>query len=214
MEYTLKMVRATTKTTTPAAPVEAKKAAPKKAEKATPKKAEKAAAPAPVPAPAPVEVVSEVEGEVTDKTSVAEQLVEEKNQAQANFQTIMNTIAALKTNMKNIDKLTTRVLKEAAKSSKKKKVSNGLSGFEKPTLISDELATFFGKEKDTRMARTEVSKLIHEYVKTNSLQKEGNRRVIRPDGKLQKLLVIDSAKEELTYFNLQKYLKKHFRKEA
>ncbi len=211
MEYTLKMVRATTKTTTPAAPVEAKKAAPKKVEKAAPKKA---AAPAPVPPPAPVEVVTEVEGEVTDKTSVAEQLIEEKNQAQANFQTIMNTIASLKTNMKNIDKLTTRVLKEAAKSSKKKKVSNGLSGFEKPTLISDELATFFGKDKDTRMARTEVSKLIHEYVKTNSLQKEDNRRVIRPDNKLQKLLVIDSAKEELTYFNLQKYLKKHFRKEA
>jgi chromatin remodeling complex protein RSC6 len=64
------------------------------------------------------------------------------------------------------------------------------------------------------MARTEVSKLIHEYVKKENLQKEGNRRVIRPDNKLQKLLVIDATKEELTYFNLQKYLKKHFRKEV
>ena len=126
----------------------------------------------------------------------------------------MNTVSALKANMKNIDKLTARLMKEAAKSSKKKKASNGLSGFEKPTLISDELAAFFGKDKDTLMARTEVSKLIHEYVKSHNLQKEGNRRVIKPDSKLQKLLGTDSSKEELTYFNLQKYLKKHFRKEA
>ena len=206
------MVRAT-KTTTPApAPVDAKKAAPKKAEKPVAKKAVEPVVDATnvvVNVNAPVESV-----DIADKSSVASQLLEEKNQAHANFQLIMNTVSSLKANMKNIDKLTTRLMKEAAKSSKKKKTSNGLSGFEKPTLISDELATFFGKDKDTRMARTEVSKLIHEYVKSNNLQKEGNRRVIKPDSKLQKLLGTDTSKEELTYFNLQKYLKKHFRKEA
>jgi chromatin remodeling complex protein RSC6 len=203
------MVRATKTASTPA-PVDAKKTAPKKAEKPVAKKAEKPAEPVKVEAP----VESAPETEVADKSSVAAQLLEEKNQAQANFQLIMNTVSSLKANMKNIDKLTARLMKEAAKSSKKKKVSNGLSGFEKPTLISDELASFFGKDKDTRMARTEVSKLIHEYVKSHNLQKEGNRRVIKPDSKLQKLLGTDSSKEELTYFNLQKYLKKHFRKEA
>ena len=203
------MVRATKTASTPA-PVDAKKLAPKKAEKPVAKKAEKPAEP--VKVEAPVEAAPETE--VADKSTVASQLLEEKNQAQANFQLIMNTVSSLKANMKNIDKLTARLMKEAAKSSKKKKVSNGLSGFEKPTLISDELAAFFGKEKDTRMARTEVSKLIHEYVKSHDLQKEGNRRVIKPDSKLQKLLGTDSSKEELTYFNLQKYLKKHFRKEA
>jgi chromatin remodeling complex protein RSC6 len=201
------MVRATKTTAPTPAPVDAKKVAPKKAEKPVAKKAAE-----PVKVDAPVEATSETE--VVDKSSVSAQLLEEKNQAHANFQLIMNTVSALKANMKNIDKLTARLMKEAAKSSKKKKASNGLSGFEKPTLISDELAAFFGKEKDTRMARTEVSKLIHEYVKSHNLQKEGNRRVIKPDSKLQKLLGTDSSKEELTYFNLQKYLKKHFRKEA
>lgn len=200
------MVRATKTASTPA-PVDAKKTASKKAEKPVAKKAAE-----PVKVEAPVEATSEAE--VVDKTSVSAQLLEEKNQAHTNFQLIMNTVSALKANMKNIDKLTARLMKEAAKSSKKKKASNGLSGFEKPTLISDELAAFFGKEKDTLMARTEVSKLIHEYVKSHNLQKEGNRRVIKPDSKLQKLLGTDSSKEELTYFNLQKYLKKHFRKEA
>ena len=201
------MVRATKTTAPTPAPVDAKKVAPKKAEKPVTKKAVE-----PVKVDAPVEATSETE--VVDKSSVSAQLLEEKNQAHTNFQLIMNTVSALKANMKNIDKLTARLMKEAAKSSKKKKASNGLSGFEKPTLISDELAAFFGKDKDTRMARTEVSKLIHEYVKSHNLQKEGNRRVIKPDSKLQKLLGTDSSKEELTYFNLQKYLKKHFRKEA
>ena len=201
------MVRATKTTAPTPAPVDAKKVAPKKAEKPVAKKAAE-----PVKVDAPVEATSETE--VVDKTSVSAQLLEEKNQAHTNFQLIMNTVSALKANMKNIDKLTARLMKEAAKSSKKKKASNGLSGFEKPTLISDELAAFFGKDKDTLMARTEVSKLIHEYVKSHNLQKEGNRRVIKPDSKLQKLLGTDSSKEELTYFNLQKYLKKHFRKEA
>ena len=201
------MVRATKTTAPTPAPVDAKKVAPKKAEKPVAKKAAE-----PVKVEAPVEATSETE--VVDKSSVYAQLLEEKNQAHTNFQLIMNTVSALKANMKNIDKLTARLMKEAAKSSKKKKASNGLSGFEKPTLISDELAAFFGKDKDTLMARTEVSKLIHEYVKSHNLQKEGNRRVIKPDSKLQKLLGTDSSKEELTYFNLQKYLKKHFRKEA
>lgn len=201
------MARAATKTATPAPATDAKKVASKKA--AAPKKTEKSE-PAKVETPAPVAETTE---EGADKTSVASLLMEEKTQAQANFQLIMNTVSALKVNMKNIDKMTARLLKEAAKSSKKKKVSNGLSGFEKPTLITDELAVFFGKDKGTLMARTEVSKLIHEYVKANKLQNEENRRVIKPDQKLQKLLNIQ-AKDELTYFNLQKYLKPHFRKEV
>lgn len=210
------MVRATSKTTTPA-PVDAKK--PLATKKVASKKTEKAAS---TTAPVAVESVKVTTPVVeaapetleSDKTSLTSLLLEEKNQAHANFQLIMNTVAALKINMKNIDKMTARVMKEAAKSSKKKKVSNGLSGFEKPTLISDELAVFFGKDKDSKMARTEVSKLIHEYVKSNNLQKEGNRRVIKPDSKLQKLLDVNPAKDELTYFNLQKFLKVHFRKEA
>jgi chromatin remodeling complex protein RSC6 len=209
------MVRATSKTSAPApvvsaSAVDTKKPVAKKP--SAPKTSEKKA-----PEPVQLEISipeTPVESEVSDKSSIAALLLEEKNQAHANFQLIMNTVAALKINMKNIDKMTSRVMKDAAKSTKHKKKSSGLSGFEKPTLISDELALFFGKDKDTKMARTEVSKLIHEYVKKENLQKEGNRRVIRPDNKLQKLLVIDASKEELTYFNLQKYLKKHFRKEV
>ena len=120
---------------------------------------------------------------------------------------------ALKSNIKNIAKFSSRVSKNADKSTKRKKnAKTRPSGFEKPTPISDELAVFFGKELGSLMARTEVSKQIHEYVMSQKLQNEKNRRIIHPDPKLKQLLNVNN--DELTYFNLQKYLKFHFKKDV
>jgi len=83
------------------------------------------------------------------------------------------------------------------------------SGFVKPTRISDELASFLGKDKGTEMARTEVTRDINKYIRTNGLQDKTNGRNINPDRKLFALLKIKSG-EELTYFNIQNYMKKHF----
>ena len=83
------------------------------------------------------------------------------------------------------------------------------SGFVAPTLLSDELATFLGKPVGTMMARTDVSKLINKYIADNRLQDLQNGRIINPDAKLRKLLRLPNG-EELTYFNLQKYMKHHF----
>jgi len=80
------------------------------------------------------------------------------------------------------------------------------SGFVAPTLLSDELATFLGKPVGTMMARTDVSKLINKYIADNRLQDLQNGRIINPDAKLRKLLRLNHG-DELTYFNLQKYMK-------
>ena len=83
------------------------------------------------------------------------------------------------------------------------------SVFLKPTLISNELAEFLGKTIGTEMARTEVSKEINSYIKAYNLQDVQNGRRINPDEKLRKLLRLSDG-DELTYFNLQKYMKPHF----
>ena len=83
------------------------------------------------------------------------------------------------------------------------------SGFVAPTLLSDELATFLGKPVGTMMARTDVSKLINTYIQTHGLQDVQNGRIINPDAKLRKLLRLNHG-DELTYFNLQRYMKHHF----
>ena len=83
------------------------------------------------------------------------------------------------------------------------------SGFVVPSHISDELATFLGKPVGTMMARTEVSKEINTYLRVHGLQDQHNGRIINPDAKLRNLLRLRDG-DELTYFNLQKYMKHHF----
>lgn len=165
----------------------------------------------------PVETVVETvvaEVDVTlDKTSLSDALLAEISLFNQNFQVWMNSGAALKNNIKNITKISARVSKSAEKTTKRKKNSKSKpSGFEKPTLISDELAVFFERPLGSRMARTEVSKMIHQYVTGKNLQNAENRRIIHPDSKLKDLLKVNN--DELTYFNLQKFLKYHFKKDV
>jgi len=83
------------------------------------------------------------------------------------------------------------------------------SGFITPTRISDELAKFLNVPLGTMLARTEVSKLINGYIRVNNLQSVNNGRVINVDAKLSKLLNVKPT-DEVTYFNLQKFMKPHF----
>ena len=94
---------------------------------------------------------------------------------------------------------------------KKRKGTRAPSGFVKPSPISDELASFLGKPQGCEMARTDVTREINKYIRANDLQDPSNGRKINPDGKLRGLLQVPTS-DDLTYFNLQKYLSKHFPK--
>jgi hypothetical protein len=78
-----------------------------------------------------------------------------------------------------------------------------------PSRISDELAKFLNVPAGTLLARTQVSKLINEYIRNNNLQSVNDNRVINVDAKLRKLLNAKPT-DEVTYFNLQRFMKPHF----
>jgi chromatin remodeling complex protein RSC6 len=82
-------------------------------------------------------------------------------------------------------------------------------GIAKPGYISKELCTFIGVDTNTKMARTEVIKYINTYIKENKLQDTKNRTIIVPDAKLGKLLRSDQITQDITYFNLQSFMKPH-----
>lgn len=127
---------------------------------------------------------------------------------------VTSLLATVKQEARALEKRLTRELKAAQKASAKKKAGKGNrspSGFVKPTLISEELAAFLGKENGTEMARTEVTREINKYIRDQGLQCKENGRKINPDAKLSKLLNL-SKKDELTYFNLQRYMSPHFAK--
>ena len=132
------------------------------------------------------------------------------------LQLLSTTFVSLKQDFKALEKRYSRELKAAQKSSEKKRKPSGKprqpSGFVKPTKISDDLAVFLEKDSGSEMARTEVTREINKYIRTHNLQDPSNGRKIHPDIKLRTLLEVPTT-EELTYFNLQKYLSKHFPKQ-
>ena len=155
----------------------------------------------------PVEETTAVEDV---EASIAAQSVE----FMAKLNQLSSMIATLKTEYRAIEKKWARELKAAQKTSSKKKKRAGNrapSGFVKPTKISDELAKFLEKPTGTEMARTDVTREINKYIRSHNLQDVGNGRKINPDQKLQSLLKLKKT-DELTYFNLQKYMSPHFAK--
>ena len=167
------------------------------------------AAPATVPAPV-VDSVADVA--VDAEAPLAEKSVE----FLAKLQQIGGLIASLKSEYRALEKQWSRELRSAQKQSSRRKRKAGNrapSGFVKPTRISDELAKFLEKPAGSEMARTEVTREINTYIRAHNLQDKENGRKINPDTKLAALLKLKKT-DELTYFNLQKYMSPHFAKAA
>lgn len=101
-----------------------------------------------------------------------------------------------------------RVLKKVT-NKQKAKGNRKPSGFAKPSDVSVELCSFMGREKGTQIARTEVTQYLISYIKEHQLQFAENKKVILPDTKLKSLLGVDD-KTQVTYFNLQGLMNKHF----
>jgi chromatin remodeling complex protein RSC6 len=141
-------------------------------------------------------------------------LAEQSVEFSAKLQQLSVVISSLKTEFRALEKKWSREIKAAQKQNSKRKRKAGNrapSGFVKPTRISDELAKFLDKPAGTEMARTEVTRDVNKYIRTNNLQDKENGRKINPDSKLAALLKLKKT-DELTYFNLQKYMSHHFAK--
>jgi DNA topoisomerase-1 len=145
---------------------------------------------------------------------------EELDQVSEQFNGLLNTlttfrsqITAVQQQLRGLEKTVKKELKGARKAVEKhkRKGNRKPSGFARPSKISAELCKFMSKEEGTEVARTEVTQFIIKYISEHELQNPENRKIIKPDASLKQLLgVVDG--EEVTYFNLQKYMNKHFHK--
>ena len=168
---------------------------------------------APTPTPAPVVEAPTVEAPAEAPVDVST-LASKLNDFGSKIQQVTTILSSMKADYKLLEKSVSRELKAATKSKKAKKASSGNrqpSGFVKPSVISEELIQFLGKEAGTMMSRVEVSKSINAYITANKLNDKVSGRQINPDAKLATLLKIGKD-EVLTYFNLQRFMSPHFAK--
>jgi chromatin remodeling complex protein RSC6 len=218
---------------TPAPVVESKEVVTKDVStKKASKKASKTdvAVPEPVVA-APSPVVVPVVAAVAPVAPVSEKVEESKTLSSdailtavdAKIQQVSSILSSLKNDSKALRKeflASKKAIEKLEKKSAKKKraapvegeeVKPRNSGFMRPVKISDELASFLGKATGTVMGRQDANDEIRQYVALHNLKEteKGKGRNINPDAKLSALLKLPKD-EQLTYFNLQKYMKPHF----
>ena len=180
----------------------------------------------PAPAPEPEVVAAPAPDTVSTTTTDAPVEVSLLEQIESDFASLNERLGQFKamytsitSDLRKLQKNMARHVKENSRRNRKRKAPAGdrpkraPSGFAKPALISKELCSFLGKPAGTEMARTEVTKHLTSYIKEHNLQDQANKRKIVPDAALKKLLNV-KASDELTYFNLQKYMKVHFPKPA
>lgn len=150
--------------------------------------------------------------DVTENT--LEKLLDSFSSIIQTMSSFKSQITVLQQQLKILEKDTKRHVKSLERELKKRrpKGQRKPSGFAQPIHISKELCSFLKKPTGTQVARTEVTQHLIQYIKENNLQNQENKKVIIPDAKLKKLLSIGKS-DELTFFNIQSYMNKHFVKE-
>ena len=193
-----------------AAPVAAAEPKAKKAPKAKAAAAETPIAAPVVVASTPVEQAAAPAVAAGPTTTLDEDL----KSMTARLNTLRETVVSLLGEVKRLDKRVHREIKDARKRRRRVKVEDGAEGakprvpsiFERPVVITEELCTFLAQPKGTLMSRSQVTKGVNNYVKEHNLK---NKHDIKPDAALKALLLVPET-EALTYFNLQRYLNRHY----
>ena len=160
-----------------------------------------------------VEVVDATKVEFSSVDSIKTMINTLNEQISVN-KVLMTTLRAL---LKDTEKTSKELDKLRNKRSSKTKTPRSPdalpSGITKPVAISDELAKFLGVAPGTLVPRNEVTKGVSGFVKSNELSDPTNKQKFilddRPAAKALRVL-LGNPKEDVTYFNLQRYLKHHY----
>jgi hypothetical protein len=169
---------------------------------------------APVPAPAAAPVVADARSADAILTSVQEALkslnVEVTGRVRALIAEAAEAVKAVKRAARDSKR---RVRKDPATMTPEERTTyearRANNAFLKLRPISDELSTFMGLPAKSERSQTDVTKFVATYVREHSCFDPNFKRRILPNSALAKLLRV-TDKEEVTYLNLQSFLKVHF----
>jgi upstream activation factor subunit UAF30 len=118
--------------------------------------------------------------------------------------TLQAEIKALRKDLRKVKQL----LEDPSGEKSKARASN--NGFNKPLDVSDKLRLFLRLGADEKVSRSQVTKLINQYVTEKNLK---NGQQITLDGTLRDLLNPPEG-TTVTFLNIQKFINPHYIKPA
>lgn len=206
------------KTETAAAPAPVAAPAPKKERKTPAAKAEVVVPTVTTPAPAAVAAPAPADSRSAEAvlSTLVEQLKGLQSELTTRVRATLHEVSAAAKAVKREARESKRKVKvdpatlspEARAAWEKRRANNA---FLRQRPISDELAAFMGVAAGSKRSQTEVTKFIADYVKSHNCFDAQFKRRILPNAALAKLLRV-TDKTEVTYLNLQSFLKVHFSK--
>ena len=156
------------------------------------------------------EKVVQVRTKTTLSYEKCKQVTEELDLELGQLKTIYEN---MKTKQKLLKKHLTNLEKKMNKNNNKPTKVRKPCGFAKPTRVSDVMCDFMKLPHGSLISRTDITKKLIQYIKTNQLQNPEHKRQIRPDETLYKIFGEESRKDNMiTYFTMQKYMNQHFMK--
>jgi len=180
----------------------------------------------PAPAPAPAAPVAAAAPAVATETRSADAILASVTERVRTLNTDVTT--AVRSLLRDVTEAAKAIKREARDSKRRVRkdpatmtpeeratyeARRANNAFLKLRPISDELASFMGLPAKSERSQTDVTKFVATYVKAHSCFDPSFKRRIVPDAKLAKLLRAKDG-QEVTYLNLQSFLKVHFLKPA
>jgi hypothetical protein len=165
------------------------------------------------------EPVVEVQEPVVEQQEVVgvnhfETLNSKVKQAQTLLRDLSTELNHLQKEVDKLKKSSKKSQSKSRKSATKTESTEGgsttRSGINKEVNVSEQLASFLNVPVDTKVSRIQVSRAVSEYITKHNLQNPSDRRNILLDETLTKLLN-PPQNVNVSYFNLQTYLKPHYR---
>ena len=132
----------------------------------------------------------------------------------ANLESLTESVASLRSEVKNLTKLVRKIrsFQEDPTGEKTKKRTEN-NGFNRKMEVSDKLKSFLGLKPDEYISRSDVTRRINTYIKDKELKHPDNGRVIVMDASLTDLLSPPDD-VQVTFLNMQKYISPHYLKAA
>ena len=125
---------------------------------------------------------------------------------------LQQEITAIRAEVKSLAKLCRKIkAKQDDPDGSKAKARASNNGFNRQQKVDDELRTFLGLAPEQLISRSEVTKKINEYIKSNNLQVPEFKQTFTLDDTLAKIFNLNTG-TVVNYFKMQSYLKHHYPK--